>query len=137
MLLQSDFYNTTGFTSIENGQFSVGDPKTPIHVGIKLNNQDSLLVYEVVIPLKNILGPDWAAKAAKKNFSVGVVMDAVAGSGSGGGGRPGGGFGGMRGMGMRGMGGGGMGGGGGRRNGGGQQAQKEDANWYEFRLATK
>ena len=137
LLLQSDFYNTAGFTSIENGQFSVGDPKTPIHVGIKLNNQDSLLVYEVVIPLKNILGPDWAAKAAKKNFSVGVVMDAVAGSGSGGGGRPGGGFGGMRGMGMRGMGGGGMGGGGGRRNGGGQQAQKEDANWYEFRLATK
>jgi hypothetical protein len=35
---------------------------------------------------------------------------------------------------MRGMGGGGMGGG--RRYGGGQQAQKEDANWYEFRLTT-
>jgi hypothetical protein len=133
LLLQSDFYNTTGFTGIENGQFSAGDPKTPIHIGIKLNNQDSLLVYEVVIPVKNILGPDWAAKASKKNFSVGVVLDAVAGSGGGGGGggRPGG-FGGMRGMGMR-----GMGGGGGRRYGGGQQAQKEDANWYEFRLATK
>jgi hypothetical protein len=136
LLLQSDHYNTTGFTGLENGQFSVGDPKAPIHIGIKLNNQDSLLVYEVVIPLRNILGPDWAAKAAKKNFSVGVVMDAVAGSGGGGsGGRPGG-FGGMRGMGMRGMGGGGMGGGG-RRYGGGQQAQKEDANWYAFRLATK
>lgn len=135
LLLQSNYYNTTGFTGLENGQFSVGDPKTPIHIGIKLNNQDSLLVYEVVIPIRNILGPDWAAKASKKNFSVGVVMDAVAGSG-GGGGRPGGGFGGMRGMGMRGMGGGGMGGGG-RRYGGGQQAQKEDANWYPFRLVTK
>ena len=135
LLLQSDYYNTTGFTGIENGQFSAGDQKGPIHIGIKLNNQDSLLVYEVVIPVKNILGPDWAAKASKKNFSVGVVMDAVAGaSGGGGGGRPGG-FGGMRGMGMRGMGGGGMGGG--RRYGGGQQAQKEDANWYAFRLATK
>jgi hypothetical protein len=135
LLLQSDYYNTTGFTGIENGQFSAGDQKGPIHIGIKLNNQDSLLVYEVVIPVKNILGADWAAKASKKNFSVGVVLDAVAGaSGGGGGGRPGG-SGGMRGMGMRGMGGGGMGGG--RRYGGGQQAQKEDANWYEFRLVTK
>jgi hypothetical protein len=134
LLLQSDYYNTTGFTGIENGQFSVGDLKTPIHIGIKLNNQDSLLVYEVIIPIKNILGPDWAAKASKKNFGVGVVLDAVAGSGGGGGGGRPGGFGGMRGMGMRGMGGGGMGGG--RRYGGGQQAQKEDANWYEFRLAT-
>ena len=131
LLLQSNYYNTTGFTGLENGQFSVGDPKTPIHIGIKLNNQDSLLVYEVVIPIRNILGPDWAAKASKKNFSVGVVMDAVAGTGGGGGGRPGGGFGGMRGMGGGGM------GGGGRRYGGGQQAQKEDANWYPFRLVTK
>jgi hypothetical protein len=136
LLLQSDLYNTTGFTGIENGQFGVADAKAPIHIGIKLNNQDSLLVYEVIVPIKNILGPDWAAKAAKKNFSVGVVLDAVAGSGGGGAGRPGG-FGGMRGMGMRGMGGGGMGGGGGRRYGGGQPAQKEDANWYPFRLATK
>jgi hypothetical protein len=139
LLLQSNFYNTTGFTGIENGQFSVGDAKAPIHVGIKLNNQDSLLVYEVIIPLKIILGPDWAAKAAKRNFSVGVVLDAVSGSGGGGGGGRPGGFGGMRGMGMRGMGGGGMGGGGGggRRYGGGQQAQKEDDNWYPFRLVTK
>jgi hypothetical protein len=133
LLLQSDYYNTTGFIGIENGQFSAGDQKGPIHIGIKLNNQDSLLVFEVVVPVKNILGPDWAAKASKRNFSVGVVLDAGAGAGGSGGGRPGG-FGGMRGMGMRGMGG-GMGGG--RRYGGGQQAQKEDANWYEFRLTTK
>jgi hypothetical protein len=39
-------------------------------------------------------------------------------------------------MGMGGMRGGGMGGGG-RRNGGGQPAQKEDANWYQFQLASK
>jgi hypothetical protein len=137
LLLQSDYYNTTGFVDLENGQFGVTDTKGPIHVAIKLNSDDSLLVYEVAIPLKNILGPDWAAKAAKKNFSVGVVLDAVAGSGGGGGGggmRPGG-FG-MRGMGMGGMRGGGMGGGGGRRYGG-QSAQKEDATWYQFRLAAK
>ena len=137
LLLQSGYYNTTGFLDLENGQFGVADTKGPIHIAMKLNNDDSLLVYEVVIPLKNILGADWAAKAAKKNFSVGIVLDAVAGTGGGGGGggRPGS-FG-MRGMGMGmgGMRGGGMGGG--HRNGGGQPAQKEDATWYQFRLATK
>ena len=135
LLLQSDYYNTAGFLDIENGQFSVADQKAPIHIAMKLNNGDSLLVYEVAVPLKNILGADWQARAAKKNFSVGVVIDATPGMGGGGGGggmRPGG-FG-MRGMGMGGMRG-GMGGG--RRYGGGQSAQKEDANWYEFRLATK
>lgn len=136
LLLQSDYYNTVGFADLENGQFGLNDIKAPIHIAIKLNNDDSLLVYEIAIPLKNILGPDWSVKAAKKNFSVGIVLDAVAGPGGGGGGgmRPGG-FG-MRGMGMGGMRGGGMGGGGGRRYGG-QTAQKEDATWYQFRLATK
>ena len=136
LLLQSDYYNTSGFLDLENGQFGVTDTKAPIHIAMKLNNDDSLLVYEVVIPLKNILGPDWPAKAAKKNFSVGVVLDAVEGTGGGGGGgRPGGMGMGMRGMGMGGMRGGGMGGGGHRY--GGQPAQKEDATWYQFRLATK
>jgi hypothetical protein len=133
LLLQSDYYNTAGFLDLENGQFSVTVQKGPIQLAMKLNNNDSLLVYEVTIPLKNILGPQWPARAAKKNFSVGVVLDAVAGTGGGGGGgmRPGG-------FGMRGMGGmRGGGGGGGRRYGGGQPAQKEDANWYQFRLATK
>jgi hypothetical protein len=137
LLLQSDYYNTAGFLDLENGQFGVTDQKGPIHVAMKLNNNDSLLLYEVVIPLKNILGADWAAKAAKKNFSVGVVLDAVAGTGGngGGGGMHGGGGGfGMRGMGMGGMRGGGMGG---QRQGGGQQGKKEDASWYAFRLATK
>ena len=135
LLLQSGYYNTTGFVDLENGQFGVTDTKGPIHIAMKLNNDDSLLVYEVVIPLRNILGADWPAKAAKKNFSVGIVLDAVAGTGGGGGGGRPGGFG-MRGMGMGGMRGGGMGGGG-HRNGGGQPAQKEDATWYQFRLATK
>jgi hypothetical protein len=42
-------------------------------------------------------------------------------------------------MGMRGMGMGmrGMGGGGRRYGGGSTQGQKEDANWYVFRLASK
>jgi hypothetical protein len=135
LLLQSDYYNTTGFLDLENGQFGVAVAKGPIHIAMKLNNDDSLLVYEVVIPLRNILGADWAAKAAKKNLSVGIILDAVAGTGGGGGGGRPGGFG-MRGMGMGGMRGGGMGGGG-HRNGGGQPAQKEDASWYQFRLATK
>ena len=133
LLLQSDYYNTTGFLDMENGQFGVVDQKGPIHVALKLNNDDSLLVYEAIIPMKNILGPDWASKTAKKNFSVGVFIDATPGMGGGGGGpRPGMGMRGM-GMGMR-----GMGGGGGRRyGGGGGQGQKEDANWYTFRLVSK
>jgi hypothetical protein len=127
LLLQSDYYNTSGFLDIENGQFSLADQKGPIRVAMKLVRQDSLLVYEVIVPIKNILGPDWMSGAPKKNFSVGVFMDAT--PGSGGGGRSA--FPGMRGMGMR-----GMGGGGGRYGGGGGTAgQKEDANWYEFRLA--
>jgi hypothetical protein len=48
-----------------------------------LNNQDSLLVYEAIIPIKNILGADWAFRAAKKNFSVGIFIDATPGMGGG------------------------------------------------------
>jgi hypothetical protein len=138
LLLQSDYFNTTGFSGIENGQFALNDPKCPIRLGMRLNNDDSLLLYEASIPLADIFGPDWAANIAKKNVSVGIVIDATPGSGSGGGPRPGG-FGGMRGMGMgmgMGMRGGGMGGRG-RRYGSGQPAQKEDDNWYTFRLAAK
>jgi hypothetical protein len=132
LLLQSDYYNTTGFQDMENGQFALNDSHSPVNVAIKLNDQDSLLVYEAVVPLRNVLGADWAARAAKKNLSVGVFIDATPGMGGGGGGpRPGMGMRGM-GMGMRGM------GGGGRRYGGDQtQGQKEDANWYVFRLASK
>jgi hypothetical protein len=131
LLLQSDYYNTTGFLDMENGQFAVADTKAPIRVAIKFNNDDSLLVYEAIIPIKNILGPDWVSRVAKKNFSVGVFIDATPGtSGGAGGGGPRPGMG-MRGMGMRGM---GMGGG---RRYGGSPGQKEDANWYVFQLASR
>jgi hypothetical protein len=138
LLLQSNYYNTSGFPGIENGQFGVTDTKGPVQLAIKHDDQDTLLVYEITIPVRNILGAGWKAKADKKNFSVGVVLNST--PGIGGGGRPGGG--GMRGM------GGGMGGmrvglgGGGRRYGGGggggsSQGQKEESDWYVFRLALK
>jgi hypothetical protein len=139
LLLRSDYYNTSGFLDMENGQFALGDQHSPIHLAIKLNGDDSLLIYEAIIPIRNILGPDWTAKAAKKNFSVGVFIDATPGMGGGGGPRPGMGMHGM-GMGMHGMGMGmhGMGPGGSHRYGNGSsQGQKEDANWYVFRLNTE
>ena len=139
LLLQSNYYNTTGFPGIENGQFGVTDTKGPVHLAIKHNEQDSVLVYEVMIPIQNILGGNWKAKAGKKDFSVGIILNSTPGMG-GGGGRPNGG-------GMRGMGGGmggmrvGLGGGGhrygGGSGGGGSQGQKEETDWYVFRLALK
>lgn len=139
LLLRSNYYNTTGFPGIENGQFGVTDSKGPVQLAIKHDDKDTVLVYEIMIPIQNVLGANWKAKAAKKNFSVGIVLNSTPGMG-GGGRRPGGG-GGMRGM------GGGMGGmrvplgGGGRRygggGGGGSQGQKEEADWYVFRLALK
>lgn len=140
LLLQSNYYSTSGFLSIENGQFGLTDTKSPIRVAIKNGANDSLLVYEASVPIQNVLGPDWKAQAKKKNFSVGIALNSTPGMGGGGGGgsRPGFGGGGMRGMGMGGM----RGGMGGRRyggggGGGGSQTQKEDDNWYPFRLAIK
>ncbi|HXO74226.1 MAG TPA: hypothetical protein VN824_03325, partial [Puia sp.] len=101
LLLHSNYYNTTGFPGIENGQFGVTDSKGPVQLAIKHDDQDTVLVYEVMIPIQNVLGVNWKAKAAKKNFSVGIVLNSTPSMG-GGGRRPGGG--GMRGM------GGGMGG---------------------------
>jgi hypothetical protein len=140
LLLQSDFYGTTGFSAIENGQFGLADQKGPFQVAMKLSNQDSLLVYEAVIPVKNILGTDLSARSGKKNFSVGIVLNTVPGQGGGrsnGGSRPsfGGGGGGMH-MSMGGM----HGMGGGRRgygSSGNNPAMKEEASWYQFRLVTK
>ncbi|HTI91780.1 MAG TPA: hypothetical protein VL727_14400 [Puia sp.] len=136
LLLQSNYYNTTGFPGIENGQFGVTDTKGPVQLAIKHDDQDTVLVYELRIPIQNVLGANWKAKAAKKNFSVGIVLNSTPGMRAGGG-RPNGG--GMRGM------SGGMGGmrvplgGGGRRygGGGGSQGQQEEADWYVFRLALK
>ena len=137
LLLQSDFYGTTGFSGIENGQFGISDPKSPLQVAMKLNNQDSLLVYEVVVPIKNVLGVDLNARSKKKNFSVGIILNAVQGEGGArnNGNRPsfGGGGGGMH-MSMGGM------HGGGRRNyngSGNNAASKEETSWYKFRLVEK
>lgn len=131
LLLQSDYYNTTGFLDIENGQFAVKDDKSSIRVAMKLNNNDSVLVYEAIVPIKNILGADLNPRSDLKNFSVGIVLNAVLGQGGGNNSsRPS--FGGMRGMGMR-----GMGGGGGRGGNYGSQRSagaKEEDNWYQFRL---
>jgi hypothetical protein len=136
LLLQSNYYNTIGFLDMENGQFGVTDTKSPIQLAIKHNDQDSVLVYEVMIPVRNVLGADWEARANKKSFSVGIVLNGTPGTPAGGGGlgprtSPGG---------MRGMGGMRSGMGSGRGYGGGgpvSRGQKEDADWYTFRLAVK
>ncbi len=136
LLRQSDSYGTAGFQGIENGQFGVTDTKSPIQVAMKLNNHDSLLVYEAIIPIHNVLGAELGSRSPKKSFSVGVVLNTPSGQSIvnnqrhsyGGGGR------GM-GLGMNGM---HMGGG--RRQGGGgdnNQLLKEDANWYQFRLVSQ
>ena len=136
LLLQSDYYNATGFLNIENGQFGLADTKSPIRVAMKLNNNDSLLVYEAIVPLKNIIGADLGPRSDRTNFSVGIILNAVPGQGGGNGGggpRPSFGGGGMRMGGMRG----GMGGG--RRYGssGNSQGAKEEENWYQFGLTAK
>ncbi len=136
LLRQSDYYGTAGFLQIDNGQFAVADTKAPLHLAMKLNNNDSMLVYELVVPIKNVLGDNWQAKAAKKSISVGISLNAPSPYAGNGGHSHGGGVGGgMHGMGMRG---GNMGlrrsGGSG---GGGESLPKEDDNWYQFTLAVQ
>jgi len=67
LLGQSDSYGTTGFSGIENGQFSVADNKSPLRVAIRLTRHDSLLVYEAIVPIENILGADPGSRSPKKN----------------------------------------------------------------------
>jgi hypothetical protein len=132
LFLQSDSYGTTGFSGIENGQFSATENKSPIRVAIQFTHHDSLLVYEAIIPVVNILGADLSSRNPKKPFSVGVVLNTPSGqsvlnnqrhSGNGRG----------LGLGMNGM---HMGGGGAsHRNNSDNPPIKEDANWYQFRLA--
>jgi len=125
LLLESNYYNTTGFTNIENGQFDISNTTTGIQAAIKLNN-DNALVYEAIIPLNDIPGVVLTGKKAGKNFGVGIVVN-PSGAGSqphnNSSFRPS--FG-MRGMRM------GMNRGGGQRN----QQHNEEINWYDFRLAT-
>jgi hypothetical protein len=132
LLGQSDYYGTTGFAGIENGQFGLNDSvKSPIRVAMKLNLQDSMLVYEAIIPIRNILNNDLSGRSPKKPFSVGVLLNTlsvVPGASD----TPPRSYGGGRGLGLgvRGMG----GGGGGRRYASDHTpAVKEEVNWYQFR----
>ena len=123
LLLQSNYYNTSGFANIENGQFNIEDKKSSIQVAIKLHN-DSTLVYEAIVPINNIPGVDPYAKKSK-NFSVGIsVSYSPYVRDNGNSSRPS--------FGMRGM---RFGGGGSRRGSQRNQQQKEEAEWYQFRLA--
>jgi hypothetical protein len=138
LLGQSDYYGTTGFAGIENGQFGLNDSanKSPIRVAMKLNHQDSMLVYEAIIPIRNILNRDLSGRSPKQSFSVGVVLNTlsvVPGTND----APPRSYGGGRGLGLgvRGMGGGG--GGGHRYASEHTPPVKEDVNWYQFRLVNQ
>ncbi len=124
LLLQSDYYNTSGFANIENGQFGVADKKSNIQLAIKLH-EDSTLVYEAIIPIADIPGVDPYAKKTSKNFSVGISVSSSRNmrNNNNNSPRP---YNGMRGMRM-----------GGYRNNSYQRQQppKEEIDWYQFRLA--
>ena len=136
LLQQSDSYGTTGFTGIENGQFGINDTKSPIRVAVQLNNHDSLLVYEAIIPINNILGADLSSRSPKKTFSVGVVLNTPSGQNVPGPSHHNGGGGGRGlGLGMTGM----HRGGRSRNYNSNSDAPpvREDANWYVFRLVSQ
>jgi hypothetical protein len=121
LLLQSNFFNTTGFVNFENGQYNVDDKTSEIKVAIKLH-QDSSFVYEAVVPVRDIPGVDPAAKKSK-NFSVGIALSYAAYARNNNGSfRPS--FG-MRGMRF----------GGGSRGGASRNQTKEEDEWYTFRPA--
>jgi hypothetical protein len=130
LLLQSDYYNTIGFLNMENGQYDINYKKNNIQLAIKLNT-DSSLVYEAAIPVSYILGSALTPGYDPKNFSVGIIVDAMANAPAnntnrarspyGGGGHMGGGM-----------------HGGGRNYGSGNNAPpKPEENWYTFRLIYK
>jgi hypothetical protein len=95
---------------------------------MKNDDKDSLLVYEAVVPIVNVLGPNWKTKAAKKQFSVNVALNAA--PAMGGVRRP------SRGLELRGIGG-GMRGGRNHGGAGGGPVLKEEDSWYTFRLPMK
>jgi hypothetical protein len=129
LLLQSDYYNTTGLVDFENGQFAITDQQNNIRLAIKLH-EDSSLVYEAAIPIRYILGSDLKPGYVAKNFSVGIVVNALHHSANPNNGyrthSSHGGMGGMHGM-------------GGTRNygAGSNTASKPEEDWYQFRLVYK
>jgi hypothetical protein len=127
LLLQSDYYSTAGFLNIENGQFGVKNQTTNnIQVALKLN--DSLLIYEAIVPIKNIIA-ELNPKTEKRNFSVGIALNSAPGQPDNYNNSPHSSYNGMH---IRGM--------GGRIGGGGQHRNseiKEEDSWYQFRLVSK
>ena len=130
LITQSDYYNTTGFTEMDNGQYDLKATQTDIRIAIK-EDADSSLVYEASVPIRYVLGKDLSSGSASKDFSVGITLNAAT--------MPPG----NRGYGAHGNhGGGGMGGqhgmGGGRYYGQNNSIpQKAEESWYTFRLAYK
>ena len=154
LVAQSDVYDAEGFYELESGQHATKDKRSKIQLGLK-TSADSGLVYEAIIPLNYVLENGLTDRAAKKNFSIGVLVhpDPSAirraensnynnnNNGSSNSSSPrlsmgmGGGMGGFGRMGM-GM---GMGMGGGRsRQNTNQSAPKpvEETQWYTFRFST-
>jgi hypothetical protein len=74
LLLQSDYYGTAGFINMENGQFNIKNENHTVQVALKLN--DSLLVYEAIVPLRNLV-EELNEKEYKKNFSICVALNNV------------------------------------------------------------
>ncbi len=73
LILQSDYYNTIGFTNMDNGQYDLKTTQTDIRIAMKLD-ADSNLVYEVAIPIRYVLGKDLLSGQDSKNFSVGITL---------------------------------------------------------------
>ena len=79
LVQQSDSYGITGFSGLENGQFPVSGNQGPIRVAIKLSRHDSLLVFEAVVPIRNVLGSPPELRNPKRSFSIGIVLNTPSG----------------------------------------------------------
>jgi hypothetical protein len=130
LVLQSDYYNTTGFVNMENGQYDLKATQTDIRVAIKLD-ADSSLIYEASVPIHYVLGKDISSGTASENFSVGIALNPSASSPRNNGYQTHSSHGGSSMGGMHGM-------GGSRHNGPNNYTpQKTEENWYTFRFANK
>ena len=136
MILDADIFSTFGFINMEN---RIYDLKDTSHIKIGLNYDPyNNLVFEAIIPLKNVLTtPITNTKAP--SISVGIIVNNMGGDAQ----RPNASMTGMNRaeggcMGGGGMRGGGMGGGGmrgGGMGGGSYGNSGPIVNWYQFKLA--
>jgi len=130
LLLQSDYYNTTGFVNMENGQYDLKATQTDIRLAIKLD-ADSNLVYEASVPIRYIPGKNISSGTASGNFSVGIIVNSVTTNPGNRGYQSHSSHGGSSMGGMHGM-------GGGRHYiPSNSTPQKAEENWYTFRLTYK